>query len=269
MCRVESTARTHWTSLGTPESLINRRLLRLDNEGTNPVEVGHSVPNSAPIIYSTTNAAPSTSSCSGTPPHSPRTSLALYVKTKGKYKEAEQLERVLTPLERVRGKTEKERDAGWWDACVESASQTLRVPSHGVEVGRWRAECVLDAGDVEGAVGDLTRLSHFLLSSTHLLTHIFHFTCFYLPPPPTLMATLKQSLHFDPDSKPGLSLRHFGKILDKSFFALNELLGKENLRAVVELLESRQEGRFVEAMRGYDGLSTWREKGRRGSPARP
>ncbi|KAF9040872.1 hypothetical protein BJ165DRAFT_329295 [Panaeolus papilionaceus] len=160
----------------------------------------------------------------------------------------------LTPLERVRGKTEKERDAGLWDACVESASQTLRVPSHGVEVRKWRAAYALGAGDVEGAVGDLICLSHFLLSPTHLLTHIFHLTCFYLPPPPTLMATLKQSLHFDPDSKPGLSLRRLGKILHKSFFALDELLGKENLRAVVELLRSGQEGRFVEAMRGNDGL---------------
>ncbi|KAF9040935.1 hypothetical protein BJ165DRAFT_1530755 [Panaeolus papilionaceus] len=126
---------------------------------------------------------------------STHTSLALYVRKKTKYREAEALGGYLTELERVRGETEEEPDAGLWNA----------------------------------------RLSHFLPSSTHLLTHIFHYTCFYLPPPPTLMATLKQSLHFDPDSKPGLSLRHLGKILDKPFFALDELLSKENLRAKADL----------------------------------
>ncbi|KAF9040956.1 hypothetical protein BJ165DRAFT_1613484 [Panaeolus papilionaceus] len=134
-----------------------------------------------------------------------RSSLALYVKTKGKYKEVEELEGGLTELERVRGKTEKQHDAGLWNASV----------------WRWRAGCALGAGDVEGAVGDWTRLSH-------LLAHIFHLAHPYLPPPPTLMATLKQSLHFDPDSEPGLSLRRLGKSLDKSFFALDELLVEED-----------------------------------------
>ncbi|KAF9040912.1 hypothetical protein BJ165DRAFT_331557 [Panaeolus papilionaceus] len=138
--------------------------------------------------------------------------LALYVKTKGKYKEAEELEGDLTELERVRGRTDKERNAG----CGECDSDIKRgKESNGVEVRRWRAECVLDAGDVEGAVGDLTRLSHFLPPSTHLLTDSFHLAYFYLPPSPTPMATLKQSLHFDPDSKLCLSLTVSSKLSKK------------------------------------------------------
>ena len=62
----------------------------------------------------------------------------------------------MTELERVRGETEEEPDAGLWNACVESASQTLRVASRDVEARKWRAGCALGAGDVEGAVGDWT-----------------------------------------------------------------------------------------------------------------
>ncbi|KAF9037034.1 hypothetical protein BJ165DRAFT_1408450 [Panaeolus papilionaceus] len=71
---------------------------------------------------------------------SARASLALYVKAKGKGKEGEELEGDLVELERVTGKTEKERNVGLWNA-------------------KWRAECVLGAGDVESAVGDLTILA--------------------------------------------------------------------------------------------------------------
>ncbi|KAF9037051.1 hypothetical protein BJ165DRAFT_1503016 [Panaeolus papilionaceus] len=165
-----------------------------------------------------------------------RASLTLYIKAKGKDKEAEELEGDLTELERVREKTEKERNAGLWNACVESASQTLRVASHDVEVRKWRAECALGAGDVESAVGDLTRLSHLLPPSTHLLTHIFRLAFFYLPSSPTPMATLKQCLHFDPDSKPCLTLHRLVKAFDKSFISLDELIGKDDWRAVLKLL---------------------------------
>ncbi|KAF9040906.1 hypothetical protein BJ165DRAFT_1406894 [Panaeolus papilionaceus] len=142
---------------------------------------------------------------------STHTSLALYVRKKTKYREAEALGGYLTELERVRGETEEEPDAGLWNA------QTPRVASHDVEVGKWRAGCALGAGDVEGAVGDLTRLSH-------LLAHIFHLAHPYLPPSPTPMTTLKQSPHSDPDSKPCLGLHRLCKALNKSFFALDELL---------------------------------------------
>ncbi|KAF4609424.1 hypothetical protein D9613_012926 [Agrocybe pediades] len=42
------------------------------------------------------------------------------------------------------------------NVCVESASQTLRVASHSIEVRTWRAECALAANDIESAVGDMT-----------------------------------------------------------------------------------------------------------------
>ena len=53
-------------------------------------------------------------------------------------------------------KTEKESRADSWNACVESASQALRIASRSAVLRNWRVECALAAGDVESAVGDLT-----------------------------------------------------------------------------------------------------------------
>ena len=83
-------------------------------------------------------------------------SLASYIKAKGKDKDALELEAEIKEGERLMNKAEKERNAELWNACVESATEALRVASHSVQIRTWRAECSLAAGDVESAVGDLT-----------------------------------------------------------------------------------------------------------------
>ena len=50
------------------------------------------------------------------------------------------------------------------------------------------------------------------------------------------MNTLKQCLHYDPDSKLCLGLHRMVKSFDKGFTKLEELLNKEDWRAVVKLL---------------------------------
>ena len=89
---------------------------------------------------------------------SARASLALYLKAKKgkKEKEVEDLEADIDEGEKMKEKTEKERSAELWNACVESSSKALRVASHSTLIRTWRAECALAAGDVESAVGDLT-----------------------------------------------------------------------------------------------------------------
>jgi DnaJ family protein C protein 3 len=85
-----------------------------------------------------------------------RTSLGLYIKSKGKDHDAEDVERDIKEGDRLRNKALKERHAELWNACVDSASQALRIASHSVEIRTWRAECALAAGDIESCVGDLT-----------------------------------------------------------------------------------------------------------------
>ena len=191
---------------------------------------------------------------------SARASLSFYIKAKGMDKEAEELNVEITEGERLKEKSDKERKAQLWNACIETASEALRVASHSVEIRSWRAECALAAGDVESSVGDLTwvvyfsinkstdalfisRLSHLLPPSTQLLTHIFRLSYFLLQPSPAAMNTLKQCLHYDPDSKICLGLHRMVKSLDKGFNKLDELLNQEEWRAVVKLLTTPGSGK--------------------------
>ena len=108
---------------------------------------------------------------------SARTSLALYLKAKKgkKDKEVEELEADIEEGQKMKEKTEKERNAELWNACVESSSRALRVASHSTVMRTWRAECALAAGDVESAVGDLTYVREFSFNvSANLLQGAFH-----------------------------------------------------------------------------------------------
>ena len=52
--------------------------------------------------------------------------------------------------------TAQAQNAQLWTACTEAASQALKIASHSLEIRQQRAQCGLAAGDIEGAVGDLT-----------------------------------------------------------------------------------------------------------------
>lgn len=84
------------------------------------------------------------------------TSLNSYIKSKGKDKDVQEAEKHIIEGDKLRKKAFKERNAELWNACVDSASQALRIASHSVEIRTWRAECSLASGDVESSVGDLT-----------------------------------------------------------------------------------------------------------------
>ena len=86
-----------------------------------------------------------------------------------------------------------------------------------------------------------SRLSHLLPPSTELLTHIFRLSYFLLPhsttpSPSSPKEALKQCIHYDPDSKPCLTLHRLLKKLDRSFTQLDESLAKEDWKGIVKLL---------------------------------
>jgi DnaJ homolog subfamily C member 3 len=66
---------------------------------------------------------------------SARTSLSIYIKAKGKKfdKVAEELDVEITEGERLK-KSDKEWKAQLWNACIETASEALKVASHSVEI---------------------------------------------------------------------------------------------------------------------------------------
>ncbi|KAG6830798.1 hypothetical protein H0H92_014647 [Tricholoma furcatifolium] len=152
----------------------------------------------------------------------------------------------------MESKMERERGAQLWNACVESASAALRSASHSIEIRSVRVECALGAGDVDSAVGDLTRLSSLLPPSTTLLTTIFRFSFFLLEPSSASLNTLKQCLHYDPDSKPCLTLHRLYKSFDRSFAELEDLQSKEDWRGIIALLAGPAKGKKGDVLGRFD-----------------
>ncbi|KAF8890442.1 hypothetical protein BD779DRAFT_1622562 [Infundibulicybe gibba] len=182
-----------------------------------------------------------------------REALRFYLKSKASTTDAGAGAELASEIEegaKMKAKTEKERQSQLWTACVESATMTLRYASHDIEIRQIRAECALASEDIEGAVGDMTRLTHLLSPSTPLLSRIARISYFLLPPSGTPLHTLKQCLHYDPDSKPCLALHRLFKSLDRGFITLDDLLQKEDWRGVVTLLTGK--GKKNEFLRRFD-----------------
>ncbi|KAG5337019.1 hypothetical protein C0989_011144 [Termitomyces sp. Mn162] len=165
-----------------------------------------------------------------------REALGVYVKAKGANEETRELGESIELGVEMERRMEREREGQLWDACVESASAALRSASYSIDIRSVRAECALASGDVDSAVGDLTRLSHLLPPSTTLLTTIFRLSYFLLSPSPAPLNTLKQCLHYDPDSKPCLTLRRLLKSFDRTFSSLRDLQSANDHRGVIALL---------------------------------
>ena len=97
-----------------------------------------------------------------------------------------------------------------------------------------------------------SRLSHLLPPSTTLWTTIFRFSYFLLPPSAAPLSTLKQCLHYDPDSKPCLTLHRLLKSFDRAFTKLEELDSKDDWRGIVKLLTASGTGKQSDILRKFD-----------------
>ncbi|THH00661.1 hypothetical protein EW145_g7046, partial [Phellinidium pouzarii] len=133
-------------------------------------------------------------------------------------------------------KAVQSKRAGLYQACVASATEALKVATHSSQLRELRADCALGSGDVQQAVGDLIRLTHLTAPSTPLLLHIAQLSYFLLPPSTQAQTTLKQCLHYDPDSKPCATLHRKLKKLEKAFEKLSALRERGDWRGVVDLL---------------------------------
>ncbi|KAG6847927.1 hypothetical protein H0H93_004826 [Arthromyces matolae] len=179
-------------------------------------------------------------------------SLLHYKKAKGATDEALELEESITTGVEMEAKMEKERSAQLWNACVESASAALRSASHSIDIRSVRVECALAAGDVDSAVGDLTRLAQLLPPSTTLLTTIFRLSYFLQSPSPAPLNTLKQCLFYDPDSKHCLALHRLTKSFERNFAELEELKTKEDYRGIITLLAGPPAGKKGDFLNKFD-----------------
>lgn len=131
------------------------------------------------------------------------------------------------------------KKAKLWQACSEAASTALATASYSTDLRLLRADCALASGDIESAIGDFTRLGHISNPSTELLMKIFRLSYFLLPYSSSsspALTTLKQCLHYDPDSKQCLPAHRLVKSFDKTFKKLDAALSNEKWKEVVNLL---------------------------------
>lgn len=197
-----------------------------------------------------------------------RSSLSLYtssLSSQGRPADpvATELLESVNEAEKLLDKAQKEKKAQLWTACAESCSSIIRgTASHSVEVRVMRAECQLAAGDIEGSVGDLTRLAVLLppSASMDLQVRIWRLSYFLLPPTrgddgstsAAALAPIKSCLHFDPDSKLCLPLHRLAKALEKSFTKVEEALQKEDWRGVVNLITDSGKGKEKDLWGRYE-----------------
>ncbi|KAJ7683899.1 hypothetical protein B0H17DRAFT_985666 [Mycena rosella] len=155
-----------------------------------------------------------------------------------KANEKDELLSEVTDAEAAAAQATRERAAQLWTACGESATRALRVATHSVSIRSLRVECALGAGDVEGAVGDMSRLTSLLPPSStaplHALT--FRLSFFLLPPSPLPTNALRACLHADPESRLCLPLHRLAKSLERGFAKMEELGGAGEWRAALTLL---------------------------------
>ncbi|KAI0751839.1 hypothetical protein C8Q80DRAFT_1231438 [Daedaleopsis nitida] len=142
-----------------------------------------------------------------------------------------------------------------WQACVEAATMALATASHSAKLRQQRADCSIAAGDIEGAVADLSRLAQLTTPTTSLWMKAARLGYFLFPynsptdPTSPAMGTLKQCLHYDPDSPKCLKMHRLVKAFDKSFKSLDKSLSSEDWRGVMKLLLGAD-------LSGTDGFAT-------------
>lgn len=92
----------------------------------------------------------------------------------------------LDETEELAKRAENEKDAQLWNACIEHSSSALRVASHSAHIRETRMTCEMAAGDLEGAVGDLTYVYTLSVLSTNCLIGVYHI-CYLHQRPSSLL----------------------------------------------------------------------------------
>lgn len=167
-----------------------------------------------------------------------RTSLKLFIAGHKDDETAKELMAAIGDAQKAEKKAIQAKKSQLWAACQEMASQALKTASYSVSLREMRADCALTAGDIEGAVGDFTRLSQVTTPTTTSLLRLFRLAYFYMPPSSTSSssAAIKHCLHLDPDSKPCLTAHREAKAIEKGFTKLETLMQKSDWKGILTLL---------------------------------
>jgi len=141
-------------------------------------------------------------------------------------------------------KAHSSRRSSNWPLCVDHATKALQSATHSVALRELRAECALAYGDVEQTTADLTRLTHVVTPTTAQLLRISNLSYYLTNPNSQPLGTLKQCLHFDPDSKPCRTAHRLLKNLEKELKRLDELEQATNWAGIIRLVAGESNGKL-------------------------
>ena len=130
----------------------------------------------------------------------------------------------------------KAYSAGKHEKCVDDASKAIQIASHAVYLRHIRADCSLAMGDVDSAVGDLTRLSHLRPTDTALLLRVAHLSYYLSHSTTQAMGALKQCLHQDPDHKKCRDSHRLLKKLNKDFEKLEKVERASDWKGILRVV---------------------------------
>ncbi|KAJ7165694.1 hypothetical protein C8R43DRAFT_987331 [Mycena crocata] len=168
-----------------------------------------------------------------------RAALKLYTGGEKELQERDALLQDIADAEAASKQAAQERSALLWTACGETASRALRTSTHSTAIRTLRVECALGSGDIEGAVGDMGRLTSLLPEAQTPALHalIFRLSFFLLPASPVATNALKQCLHSDPESRLCLPLHRLSKTLERGFTMIEEQTAAGDWRGALATLK--------------------------------
>lgn len=141
-----------------------------------------------------------------------------------------------------------------YPACIEHASAALQVGPNSLDLRQVRLQCYEGVGDLEGYIGDLSRLANLQPSiPTHSirLAYIYYF----LHSNPTqALSYIKQALHYDPDSKEHKKLHKQIRKLDKEVTRARNFVEGNRFRDAVKILTSSGEDKLIQQI--FDALDS-------------
>ncbi|KAI8576171.1 hypothetical protein K450DRAFT_257968 [Umbelopsis ramanniana AG] len=103
-----------------------------------------------------------------------------------------------------------------YDECIRLLSAVVPTVPQSTSIRLLRAGCHIAKGEIEEAVGDLTRAAHLSPSDEDVLMKLAQINYYSLYEPQGALSHVKQCLHYDPEQKQCKALFRKLKKLDKS-----------------------------------------------------
>ncbi|KAF7722367.1 DnaJ sub C member 3 [Apophysomyces ossiformis] len=136
--------------------------------------------------------------------------------------EATTLLATVIDAEKQAEQAENERQAGHYDNCIQLISDIIATAPQKARFRLTRAHCHLSKGEVEEAVGDLTRVAYLTPADADTLIQLASIHFFSLGETQGALSQVKQCLHYDPEQKQCKALFRKIKKLDKALNKIEE-----------------------------------------------